>query len=97
MLEVSSTLTQNPKDIDLVSFIDFSLRQKYELELKNFEALKSNELFGVDAYLLTVFPEDHTNYYLFKSDKSHWYDHFSKTRRNSKGIKNKKGFIEINY
>jgi len=91
------TNIQNPRDIDLVTFIDFNLREKFHLELKHFEAKASNDNFGVDAYLLTVFPEEHSKAFLFQSDKAYWIDRFSRTRRDVYGKKNPKGFLEINY
>jgi len=59
------TNTKNPKDIDLVTFIDVELRLEFEVELKKIEAKGANDVYGVDAYILTVFPESHSNYFFF--------------------------------
>lgn len=91
------TKINNPGDIDLVTFIDFDLRLKFQIELQNFEAKRANEFYGVDAYLLTEFPENHPKYFLFQSDRAYWIERFSRTRRDSEGKKNPKGFLEINY
>lgn len=91
------TLIRNPKDIDFVTFLDFELRLKFLKELKKFEAKGANEIFGVDAYLLTVFPENHSKEFLFHSDKAYWNDRFSRTRRDAQGKKRPKGYIEIIY
>ena len=89
------TSIRNPKDIDLVTFIDFESRTKLESELKRFEARGANTIYGVDAYILTVFPEDHKKSFYFQSDKAYWNERFTKTRRDNFGKKNPKGFVEI--
>lgn len=88
---------KNPKDIDLVTFIDFDLRTKYKNELQNFEARNANAVYGVDAYLLTVFPKGHKYYFLFESDRMYWLNQFSRSRRDTKGKKHNKGFLEIKF
>lgn len=89
------TRIKNPRDIDLVTFIDFEKRIKFESELKSFEARGANINYGVDAYILTVFPDDHKKSFYFQSDKAYWNEQFTKTRRDIFGKKNPKGFIEI--
>jgi hypothetical protein len=91
------TTAKNPKDIDLVTFIDFETRKKYSNQLVKFEAKGANEIFGVDAYIVTVFPEKHRNHFYFLSDKAYWMERFSKSRRDKNGIKHAKGFLEINF
>lgn len=91
------TNVRNPKDIDMVTFIDFESRTQYQADLRNFEAKGANDIFGVDAYLLTTFPEEHDKFFLFQSDRAYWIDRFSRTRRDTKGKKNPKGFLEIIY
>jgi hypothetical protein len=91
------TNVKNPKDIDLITFIDFDIKEKFQNELKKFEAKGSNTVYGVDAYLLTVFPENHSKRFLFESDFAYWMHRFSKTRRDITGKKNPKGFLEIIY
>lgn len=92
------TSIKNPKDIDLVTFIDFELRISFANQLKAFEAAQANAIYGVDAYLLTVFPPHHPKAFLFESDQAYWMEHFSKSRRNSRtGKKLPKGYLEIIY
>lgn len=91
------TNIKNPKDIDLVTFIDFDLRVKFQAELREFEAKGANDIFGVDAYLLTVFPDGHKDIFLFQSDRAYWIERFSRTRRDHSGKKNPKGFLELIY
>jgi hypothetical protein len=89
------TKIKNPKDIDLVTFIDFETRIKYSNQLVKFEAKGANEIFGVDAYIVTIFPEKHRNHFYFLSDKAYWMERFSKSRRDKNGMKHPKGFLEI--
>lgn len=91
------TLTKNPKDIDFVTFIHYDLRKKLEVELERFTAKSANYIFGVDAYLLTVFPTGHEKSFLFQSDKAYWLNKFSRTRRDHSGVKKSKGSLEIIY
>lgn len=89
--------TANPKDIDLVSFIDYKLAVKFEKELEHFVARGANQVFGVDAYILVSYPEGHPNFFKFSSSKAYWAHHFSTTRRDRFGKKNPKGYLEIIY
>jgi hypothetical protein len=91
------TMVRDPKDIDLITFIDLDLRVKFQKELMDFSAKGANEIYGVDAYLLTVLPDGHEKIFLFHSDKAYWMSRFSKTRRDNSGKKHPKGFLEINY
>lgn len=85
----------NPNDIDLVVFLDETIVQKHELALMLFKYPRSLELFKVDGYLVNVFPENHENHFLTRSDKAHWLDWFSKTAPNRQGKKLAKGFLEL--
>lgn len=92
------TSVKNPRDIDLVTFVDYELRLQYERELEKFEAPSANSIYEVDAYIVTVFPEDHSKAFLFESDKAYWMRRFTMTRRNLRtGKKFPKGFLEISY
>jgi hypothetical protein len=89
--------TANPKDIDLITFIDHGLAEKYKTELENFGARSANSIFGVDAYLLITYPEEHPAHAIYSSDRAYWASHFSRTRRDRYGKKNPKGYLEIIY
>lgn len=88
----------NPKDVDLVTFLDHEIIQQYGSRLNDFRADKSWLLYGVDAYIVEVHPETSSLYNQFtKSDIAEWYYLFRHTRLNRKGEKFTKGFIEIFY
>jgi len=89
------TLKSSPKDIDLVSFIDFNLIEKSQKELGNFVYPLSKEIYNIDAYIVKIHPESDKNIIFSKSDSFYWFHHFQKTRSNKNGEKFYKGFIKI--
>jgi len=89
------TLKNTPKDIDLVSFIDFQLIEKYQQEFENFVYPLSKEIYNVDAYIVKLYPDNNKNLVFSKSDTLYWFHHFQKTRPNKNGEKFYKGFIKI--
>jgi len=92
------TTTPNPADIDVVSFVNIEWSHKFRSDLKRFEALQANTNYGVDGYLITVFPENHASRFLFESDRAYWLHQFTRTKRNPKnGKRLEKGFLEVYY
>ncbi len=84
----------NPGDIDVVTFLDFQIIEEHEKKLNDFKYPSSENLFGIDGYIVAVYPEDHENYFLSLSDSAYWHDKFTKSRR-VRGIRQTKGFLEI--
>ncbi|MCU0349195.1 MAG: hypothetical protein MUC59_19810, partial [Saprospiraceae bacterium] len=92
-----TTQKENPNDIDVVYFLEHSLAQKHEISLlERFSYPESLIFYGVDAYLVRLFPENHQHHFRTKSDKMYWLSKFTRTRKNSRGTFHKKGFLEIN-
>ncbi|HET6245203.1 MAG: hypothetical protein H0V01_11960 [Bacteroidetes bacterium] len=91
------TQIPNPKDIDMITFIDYQVVAKLGTQLDNFCVKGSFKVYGVDAYILEVYSESHEKHFFYKSDVSYWMDRFDKTRRDLSGKKNPKGFLEIIY
>ena len=91
------TKKMEPSDLDMVTFIDYHIAEKHGKDLENFKYPNSLANFGVDAYLVVVYPRKHSNYPLYIGDRAYWMDAFDKTKRNRNGIKHPKGFIEIAY
>jgi hypothetical protein len=85
-----------PNDIDLVTFIDFSVVEALNNQLVNYKYPASQNIFGVDAYLVSIYPPEHKCYPLYLADWAYWMSHFNRTRRNRIGNKLRKGFLEIN-
>jgi len=84
-----------PNDIDLVSFINFKVIEKYQAKLKSFVYPFSKSTFNVDAYIVKTYPSDHKNYNFEKSDTLYWMHQFLKTKPNQQGRQTSKGFIKI--
>jgi predicted small secreted protein len=91
------TTKPSPKDIDLVTFIDYDLVENLGLDLEKFKYPSSEIVFNVDAYIVKVYPETHTNYTFYKGDIAYWYESFTRTKRNRIGKKYPKGFVEIYF
>lgn len=91
-----TTNKPNPADIDLVYFVSDEVARKFETEIsRQFSYPESLQLYGVDAYLVRVFDENHTNFFRTKTDTLYWLHRFTKTRLNRRGVSFKKGFLEI--
>lgn len=85
-----------PADINVVSFIDFSVIDVINDSLIDYKHPACQIIFGVDAYIVKIYPSDHKIYPLFLADRAYWMSHFNRTRRNRIGNKLQKGFLEIN-
>ena len=90
------TKKTNPGDIDLVTFIAYDIIQKLGSRLDNFKYPNSEIIYGVDAYIVEVYPESHSDRFRYISDKTYWMDRFTKTRR-IRGNRLSKGFLEIKF
>jgi hypothetical protein len=87
----------NPNDIDLVSFVENRIVEKYEPKLKSLTSFGTKDILGVDGYIVRVYPVDHLKHFRTISDKAYWNDWFSRTKPNRRRVRHKKGYIEINF
>lgn len=87
----------NPRDIDLVSLIDYRFIEKYELELKRFLNRDGKNNYGIDGYMVRVYPEGHDKYIRTKSDLIYWESWFSMSKKNRRKQRFPKGFVEIKF
>ncbi len=85
----------NPKDIDLVNLIDHELIVQYEKELKEFLNERSKENYGIDGYVIRIYPKRHEKYIRTQSDLLYWEHWFSQSRKNRKKQRFSKGFVEL--
>ena len=90
-----TTKKSNPNDIDFISFIEFSIFEQNVTAFSKFSYPNSMINFGVDAYLVIVYPIEDVLYFNTKSDTLHWLHQFCQTATNKRGIKKPKGFLEI--
>ena len=91
------TLKNEPKDIDLVSFIPHWIIENDEKLFYQFSYPNAENEYGVDAYIVKTYPENHRLYPLYNGDKLYWLEQFSKTKLNRLGRRYTKGFLEITF
>ena len=89
------TKSKNPSDIDLVFFLDYETAKIKEKDLKQFIYPQSMASYGIDGYIIVIYPDDSTYAHNTKADKAYWMDHFGKTKPNRLRKKIPKGFLEI--
>ncbi|MDZ4681440.1 MAG: hypothetical protein SH848_20655 [Saprospiraceae bacterium] len=92
------TTKRNPKDIDLVSFVDHQDYEKSKKILENrFSPQNVRETYKVDAYIAPRYPEDHRKYAIYHSDSLYWRNLFGKTRVNRAKRQFEKGIVQLNF
>ncbi|MEM1120703.1 MAG: hypothetical protein AAGJ18_09660, partial [Bacteroidota bacterium] len=86
------TQKENPKDIDLVTFLDHEVYAKREKQgkLDKFWSF-SLEDEGIDAYLVRDYPPNHSNAEETKAFRKEWIDRYKRAFPFDKS----KGFLEI--
>ncbi len=90
-----ATKKKEPNDLDLVTFINYDIIDQKEQFLQDFKYPNSLTKFGLDAYIVKVYPRTHIKYPLYIGDEMYWMDKFDKNKRNRNGVKVPKGFVEI--
>lgn len=77
-----TTQKLNPRDIDVVTFIEASLFDANEPLLRDW-----NKQSLIDAYFVRVFPKEHKQRIFYESDYLRWLHLFGRSReKKSKGI-----------
>ncbi len=89
------TRKKEPDDIDLVSFIPHKLIEANEKLFQQFSHPNSENEFGVDGYIVRVYPESSRLHAQYISDRMYWLAKFSRTKINRAGKRDSKGFLEI--
>ena len=86
------TKKENPKDIDIVTFLDFEVYEKRE-KSKSLDKFWSFSLEdkGIDAYLVRDYPKEHSLHYKTLELKEVWDDLYSMRKRRQPS----KGFLKI--
>jgi hypothetical protein len=91
-----TTAELHPADIDIVTFLSVDIIDKLGSALHPFKYPQSLG-YGMDAYLVRVFPPEHRLFALYVGDRAYWLDKFTRTQRNRRGIVYRKGFLELIY
>ena len=87
----------NPRDIDVVNLIEVNLVEQYEQELSRFTAHEGKRNYGIDGYVIRIYPEGHPKYVRTQSDLVYWEHWFSHSRMNRAKKRFLKGFVEIKW
>lgn len=87
----------NPKDIDLISLIEYQIIDQHEAKLNQFIKQEGQKAYGVDGYIVRVYPKDHPHYIRTQSDLAYWEHWFSNSRKSRNRQRYPKGFIELNF
>lgn len=92
------TTKYNPRDIDIITIIDYrDYKANKEILMKEFASFEGRRKYKVDAYIVVDYPENHKNYIFTKSDLLFWRNLFGKTRVNRANKQFEKGFIRLNF
>lgn len=87
---------RNPKDIDFVTIIDYSIfEQKEALIEQQFRLVGAQKMYQLDAYTVRRYPVEHKHYSIYKGELAYWEHWFGQTKKNRAKIKFNKGFIRI--
>lgn len=90
-----TTEKQNPRDLDLVTLCSQEDLLNHQDLLTAKFGNNTWKARGVDAYLLGVRTRDAPDYPLYRSDYVYWIHQFSTTRKDRRGRKHSRGFIEL--
>ena len=86
------TQKENPKDIDLVTFLDYEVYEKRGNKVLDKFWTFSLEDEGIDSYLVKEYQEHHIFYQKMLDDKTEWRKLYGSSRN-----KRKKGFLKIHF
>ena len=95
------TTKSNPRDVDIVTFLDAIVYDKYADSFIEFEGKKAKSKYGVDAYFVLVYPENHRYHSWYLGDRAEWLNSFgysipSLTKRVS-GQRLPKGILQLQF
>jgi hypothetical protein len=86
------TKTNSPGDIDLVTFLSYEIVEQQEKELEIFRFPFSVNNFGVDAYIVKTYPNNHPKYPLYIGDRRIGWINLIKQNETGQEIVIPKGF-----
>jgi hypothetical protein len=91
------TRSESPRDIDVLTFVDWKIMDQPPQALSIFRQNTSGAFVGIDPYFIRVLPQDHPRFSNFLADRAYWLDLFSKTRKSRRGRRLPKGFVELTF
>ena len=85
-----TTQEPNPKDIDVVTFLEYQVYEKRgDKVLDKFWKFSLEDQY-LDSYIVKSYPKDHPNHSIFQSEQALWKDRYGTDRENLP-----KGFLKI--
>ena len=91
------TKKANPKDIDVVTFLNQKQIEKLGLFINDYKMEGAYNLYGIDAYIIEVYEPKNKYHSYTIGDTAYWHTLFATTRKNRAGKEYKKGFLDIIY
>ncbi len=91
------TQKENPKDIDIVTFVEHWVYEKRKDKVMDKFWTFSLEKERIDAYIVKVYPPEHPLYSKYKDDVRKYKALYSRSRRDSNDIKHPKGFLKLYF
>ncbi len=88
------TQKENPKDIDIVTFVDYWVYEKRGDKVMDKFWTFSLEKERIDAYIVYVYPKEHELHQKYQSELNRWKERYSNTK-SVNGISYPKGFLKI--
>ncbi|QRR01184.1 DUF6932 family protein [Dyadobacter sandarakinus] len=82
----------DPRDIDVVTFVDADVYNKCEQGIQLLRDYNRDHQTGLDEYFVKHYPELHRKNVLYQMDIVQWYTQFCTSRTGAR-----KGFIQLNY
>lgn len=87
------TKKRNPKDIDIVTFVDFEVYNANEKQIDELRRTRQTTNRIIDGYFVKVYSENHKNRNWYDIDRMQWIFTFNQV----KNSKLSKGFLQINF
>ena len=86
-----------PRDVDIVSFIDYKTIKQNASHLEKMLFPISFEKYKMDAYMVRTYPQNHDKHSYMVSDTLYWLHHFLKTKPNKQNKVFSKGLVKIKF
>lgn len=87
----------NPRDIDFVTFLDFDLYAKHEVNLEALRQLRFERGSLTDGFFVKVYPQNHPNRKFYELDRAEWLFDFGRSRTRHNTPFRNKGLVELTF
>ena len=86
----------DPNDIDVVTFVDASLYDRYEKQFDVLRGWRNRRSKSVDGFFVRYYPENHRYRIRYEYDCTDWLNTFGTWKDRTQKTRNK-GFITLNF